>query len=566
MNRTISKSKDYVFLVIGFIFLLIRAKYGYSFYDEPHILSLGMRLYNGDLLYINEWYLTQNFSIILAPLYAIFHLFSESNDGILLTFRYLYCIFWYITCLFVFFTFKNNNRKAAAITFLFLILFSPLDQMTISYTSISLMCALSLACLSYIKITKNSLSDNLFSVLFSLLFVFLVFSYPNMAIIYIVLFLVAFIYHTIYHNKPAYQKSYFNIMIKSFIILLILIFIYFAVFIFVKDFSLSRIIQCLEVSFSFRKPRSFVLFAFFVEILSNSPLSSLLCAFVLFYYLIKKEYSNKLKTIIVVLSMLSLIVDLIYILSNDFYNFNANLVDFSLISFVLFAINDKRDWKMFFCFNIFGLLYSFGCYMASDTDIMAISTGLVVCGAPAVVYITNFINESQSTNDNRNNNITKLCLVLIVFVQLASQLSIRIIRTYWDEPIWKLNSTIQYGAAKGLITSNFNKEYYENNYLHLTSLLSKIQHKKEDGFLSLSFYPVNYLDANMNISSYSTWTCSFDYDSNFISSIEKKYYEINSNKIPDIIYLGNIDKYTITYDNLDDYSMINEEGYCLYYR
>ena len=149
-----TKNKRFSYLVyatflISLCFLFIRAPYGWCFNDEPFIITLAQRLYNGDHLILDEWHPAQVFGPVLLPFYWVFRLFSADNTGILLTFRYIYCVLWWGTCLVVFYVVNKHTNSAltALCAFVYLILFSPLDNMTLSYTSIGLMCCLLLSCI-----------------------------------------------------------------------------------------------------------------------------------------------------------------------------------------------------------------------------------------------------------------------------------------------------------------------------------------------------------------------------------------------------------------------------------
>lgn len=87
-----------IIFIFSFIFLIWRTKYGFCFNDEPFCITLGQRLFNGDSLIVDEWHGVQNFGAVILPFYALFQLFSVSNDGIILTFRYIYCLLWFATC------------------------------------------------------------------------------------------------------------------------------------------------------------------------------------------------------------------------------------------------------------------------------------------------------------------------------------------------------------------------------------------------------------------------------------------------------------------------------------
>ena len=52
-------------IILGFIFLIWRAPFGYCFNNEPFIVTLGQRLSNGDSLIFDEWHMAQTFSPVM---------------------------------------------------------------------------------------------------------------------------------------------------------------------------------------------------------------------------------------------------------------------------------------------------------------------------------------------------------------------------------------------------------------------------------------------------------------------------------------------------------------------
>ena len=142
-NSSVKKSYIYILLlfVASCIFLSIRSMFGYCFNDEPFIVTLAQRISFGDSLFIDEWNFAQNFGVIILPLYNLYVSVFGSTEGILLCFRFVYSILWSATCVWLYSVLRQKYKYSFFI-FLYLILFSPLDQMTLSYTSISFMCCL----------------------------------------------------------------------------------------------------------------------------------------------------------------------------------------------------------------------------------------------------------------------------------------------------------------------------------------------------------------------------------------------------------------------------------------
>ncbi len=77
--------------------LIYRATYGYSFNDEPFIITVAQRLYMGDSLIFDEWHLSQSFSPLVLLPYTVYFKALGTTEGKLLAFRIIYCFTWTIT-------------------------------------------------------------------------------------------------------------------------------------------------------------------------------------------------------------------------------------------------------------------------------------------------------------------------------------------------------------------------------------------------------------------------------------------------------------------------------------
>ena len=123
-----------------------------------------------------------------------FRLFSPDNTGIPLAFRYSYCALWWGTCFAVFCVIKKQYHSTftALCVFAYLVLFSPLDYMTLSYTSIGLMSCLLISCLILEIQDSTKTNITVYSVVFSVCAVVLILCSPYMAGIYFLTLIIAF--------------------------------------------------------------------------------------------------------------------------------------------------------------------------------------------------------------------------------------------------------------------------------------------------------------------------------------------------------------------------------------
>ena len=66
-SKRIKISVRVLFFAALAAFLFWRARYGYSYNDEPFCITLAQRLYQGDALFRDEWHVCQNFGVVLLP-------------------------------------------------------------------------------------------------------------------------------------------------------------------------------------------------------------------------------------------------------------------------------------------------------------------------------------------------------------------------------------------------------------------------------------------------------------------------------------------------------------------
>ncbi len=139
------KKMEKIFVLMIFIltavFLFNRAKYGYIYNDEPFILTLSHRLVKGDVFMYDEWQPTQLTGFLNYPWMLLFTTTHSNTDGMILYFRHLYVILNTLALIFVYYRLSNYSKKnwITCGACLYLMLFSAMDIMTLSYNFYSLM-------------------------------------------------------------------------------------------------------------------------------------------------------------------------------------------------------------------------------------------------------------------------------------------------------------------------------------------------------------------------------------------------------------------------------------------
>ncbi|MBO6113064.1 MAG: hypothetical protein J6P45_08465, partial [Lachnospiraceae bacterium] len=183
------KIKPYIpYIIFGLcaMFLILRAFFGFCSSDEPFYLSTTKRLFDGDLIFAEEWFPTQLSSLIILPLYALFVTVTGGTDGIILFFRIVYILtVFVISCASYRILNKRNGSAAAFCCAFFMLNFVHLNIATLSYYTMSFEFFIFSMLLLMPK--KRSLY-----ILSGFIFALSVLSLPSLAIAYAVAFITVF--------------------------------------------------------------------------------------------------------------------------------------------------------------------------------------------------------------------------------------------------------------------------------------------------------------------------------------------------------------------------------------
>ena len=555
MNRTpcIRKALFVFTAFLSMIFLLWRAKYGYCFQDEPFLVSLAQRLFQGDALIADEWHGTQNFGVILLPFYALFRLFSPNNEGILMVFRYTYCFLWWLCCLFVSKCVVSKTPECPGqsgycrhLVFLYLVLFSPLDYMTLSYTSVGLMSCLLLCCQLYRLSDAPVRNAAVPAGLFSLLWILLTLCSPFMAPVY--LLFVALSAAGAALEKRRCSSFYFcnlwRISRLSLLYVALVVPVYLLLFVFSRA-DISRVLDNLPYLFMDpqHEQQSFVkaLLSAPVYVLKENPLF-VLSSFLVFSAALVKNLCKYRLPLFSVCTLLfinaQLIVTRTVLPGHELLwpLLNYQMMYIAVLGAVAFALLEKRPYTLFLLFNGFGWAYAAVLNATSNTQLKCISMALAVAGVSGIVCIVALLHEMAQQYRARKvlRALSVLVVCLSLTVQLGTELCTRFNRTYWDKTFSALTAEIQYGSAKGIRTTPEQAAAHDRVYENLTQLLSRTDTEGKH-FLCTAGMPHLYLDADLDFAVFSGWNLGYT-DEYSLNDRIVDYQKINPGSRPDIIF------------------------------
>lgn len=581
LTKNLNYIKKYHFplvFVISAVLLCIRAQYGYSFNDEPFIVSLAQRLSHGASLIVDEWNFGQNFGVILLPLYKLYIACFGSTEGILLAFRMVYCMLWSLTCTVIYWV-LSRKFTGGFFVFCYLLLFSPLDQMTLSYTSISLMCCLAIAALFFYHLEIHQLSYPLFTTIFTVLSVIVAVSLPFLAFAYALVVLLSIGMYLA--KKTEFTRFFVKVTLTSCVFAAGIAAVYLYYFV-LRNYPLAVILENISNMFSsmaVAKAGSTSKFITYVQWLTTAyrTYEIVLLASILAAQLSPVRKLPELKALLFLVDAAFFALELYKQVQHRYDAlFNYQMVPIVFLGIAaFFMLDSKKKYKMLFiCFSVWGIFYSLFYHLSSDTSAMGISMGFSVAGVASIVYIVALYQEWKLYFYKKYQNYPfKKLLISVVAVafsgiiagQLVCQIILKTERHYWDVPLRYMTNTIEIGSAKGIKTDPSNKAMYEFETMSMQNLLANVDHveKQQIKFLSLVSSPVLYLDADLPIGSFSSWT--FMRDQELLVWKMNLYYSINPSQIPNVIFCRSDDDTIekVAFD-LSQYRQFTDGIYSLY--
>lgn len=519
------------------VFLFWRAQYGYSFNDEPFCVTLAQRLFQGDTLFRDEWHVCQNFGVVLLPLYALYHTIFGGTTGILLAFRLVYSALWLGCMAVLFYTIYPRQKLAAYVAAVYMGLFSPLDYMTLSYTSLSLMCVVLLMCLFAGRpLAKMQLRHG---VVCGVLVAVLALCNPYMAVPCVVLWLVGL--GCSFGKKWTIDRRF----LWGGVLGVLLLFVPYLVLIFSRA-DLAAILKNLPALLGDPEHKEKTLWAVVKEIFAVikvlSPrmcklaLPTLVAAIAL--YLLPRKLGDGFRLVFwcyAVVRFCQTTAEMVPLTRE--YLFNCQIKDLPLLGLIAFLLLRKKDWKLFAIFYGFGAVYTVLACFASNTGSAAQYMGLSTCGIGGLVFavaLTKELCAAALPLPKVTGGVAAAALAAVCLFQLGGEGYIRLYRTYWDDkPVTALHTRITAGPAKGLVTSAEKAAAYEADARILDDLFAG---EDTDGktFLSYTSCPWYYLYVDMRYDTYSAWTFGSE---EILPQRLQQYYTLNDRAYPDYIYI-----------------------------
>lgn len=502
----------YIVLGIASLLLLFRCFYSFSWSDESFYLTVAHRFWLGERIIADEWYTTQLSTPLLLPFYALFQWFTGGNEGVYLYFRLLYWLFSTFTAFFTYFTLKKYNSSMASLVCALLYFFySRANIGGLSYYNVTLTCVLLSVLLIYVQISsKKYVGWKLYVT--GILLAIAVVNTPFLVLPYLIMAGVL-----IANRKcRGYRKELLEVIVGTATAAALYL-----------GYVLSRVSVdelMLNIPHILNEP----------EIQSTNPLLVIplillriawrykwtigLITISFFYVLLKKKKQMKLSE-----KELygAIVINFLAFLINTWLSWGLigciNIAGTLFLTFLLVTLGkwEETDRGVFGVFGIAGLSVSIGFSFSSDTGLDAMTIGFVLIGMGAVLLVF------------RLQRLRKI-IMIVTWMMVLQTMTLRLLSVYRDAPITELNTPIEDGPAKYLLTT----EEHVRQYDDLKAAID--QYVREDDVVFYSKWCFwSYLCTNNDYGIPSSWRMAFD------SPRLEEYYEVNPEKIPTCIFVLN---------------------------
>ena len=515
-NERIKKMVAVGVLIIAALFMLNRTKYGYIYNDEPFILTLSHRLIKGDVFLYDEWQPTQLTGFLNYPWMILFTATHNNTDGMILFFRYIYVVLNFVSLLFVYLRLSNYSKKPliTGAACLYLLLFSSMDILTVSYNFYSLTGLLLFVTLC---ITGQSNIEYLFA---GILFSVATLASPYLAIVFVLYYLFFSLNHFVL--KKDISKNLIDItkMVLFGVILSVVVFI---CFLYGTGGNISKMLNTVSYIFTDVEYPSQSIFQLIYGYLYTWVNKFRTFGFMLAVFVMLSLIDKKHKTLWLEAHIIAFVILTPRMIHIFLYQFNYLIMQIGLLGFHALIIDGQRN-NSYSLIAIAGVIFSFILYATSDLKQYAIANGMVLAGFASFFLIDDYLQKYEN-----NTILIKTLCILLVFAQIGTEVYERMTKYYLDNNINDNLYLIEESVAKGLYVD---QEQYDTYMSVYNDININIPHAAK--LLVLSQKPWIYLANDSDYCTYSAWMTS---SKEFRINRLKEYYTLHQDKYPNYIYV-----------------------------
>ncbi len=532
-----------IFVFIGAILFAWKAQFGLGDYDEAFYLTIPKRIMQGDALIAEEWHVSQLFSVLLLPIFAIYSLFNPSLQGAILHFRYIYVMVRAVAAVFLYWRLKRVQKTGAFIGCSIFYFFGFSGTLALSYNTVGHMTFFASTLLLATSNKKLFLNGFFAGVLFSCA----VLCSPYLAVVFAV-YVAAYIIKIAFSKRL--EKRGYNLencymlskkmFLGAFAGVALMAALFFA-FVLLRC-SISDIIDAIPGILSDPEHPQISLYyraiSCITEFTNHNKFNWLVLIFVA-TVLIVTAVDKKRRIPQYVYFLLSTIVAIIW--TTEFalgggFSVNGLMIPLNVLGVTAFILLKEKPHSLFYGVWVPTLMYAVSVSVTSNIMMYSLSGVLSIGTAVSAVFVVLLIKEMKATDKVVTFNFCRACagaLVLSVFLPVVF---FGITNVTWDKGITQMNSPIKEGVSKGTIVSQAKFD----DYTEAINDAKEIMSIKSGKVLYITGAPYFYLEDQKENACYSAWVSIWFGKTVFMDSVLERlnlYYENNPEKWPDYIYI-----------------------------
>lgn len=536
-------------LVAGIIFSIWKSQYGFGGYDESFYHTIPKRLLSGDILFVDEWNLSQMSSILQLPFVWLYTTISGSTEGIVYAGRIFYIVIHAAACVLIYSRLRKFGYLAAVGSALFFI-FTPYNIMSLSYDSMGL----GLVTIAGVLIATADYNKKLMIILSGLAFAGAVLCCPYLAIAYI-LYAVCMGAHIMLKNKNTnfvLKSDMFSLRTFLFFTLGVGILAVIFLALVLPTAGFSGIFENLPYMLDDPQHVSMPFFTKIWKYFESFYNCHIFFKYALYAYGIMLivlifDRKRKLHRSLYLIVTTGIVIYTYILLLPTLHSTTYNSIMFPLlfIGITSYILCDNKPRELFAGLFVPGIIYSFCVHITSNQYFYIISMALAASNVASYIFLAQLIRDMKEKPDNITyavwlKRFSFIFAAFMIFLQGAFQIGSKARHVFWDSEPKLLTAKIEEGPGAGIFTNEANAQSYKTIY---DDFVSSYANKQDDNILILSQKTWLYLAAeDMPYGSFSAWLA--EETPNTLSRLDS-YYTVNPDKKPKYIYVPKDSKWDI---------------------
>lgn len=542
-NKLKKSSIDTLFsasFVAALVFALWKCPFGFGSYDDAFYLTIPHRLSMGDVLFADEWHVSQMAGLITTPLVWLYRTVTGSTDGILLAARYTYVIVHALVSLFFYLCTRKYGLTSVAAA-LSWFLFAPYDIMALSYNTMALDFILmsSLLLASFEKRRYWALSG--------VCLAGAVLCCPYFAAAWFLYTIGGGIHALWARKRPGRDRQKDSILFPSRLLWLTVgtaaIAALFLLYI-LSTCGIRGVLDNLPYILSDPEhqampPMVKLQNAWFALVHCHPLFQYVLIGFLaLLLVLLLDQGRHAHRDVYLVASCVLTLASYGLFWSgavNTYYN--AVMLPILFPGLTAFLLCRDRPWKLFVTLFLGGIIYAVAVTLGSNNFFFAISMACALTNTVSLLFVGQLLSEMWAAPNQIFDNCLRLrcaagAVTLTAVVLLLLQVHIKANHCFMDDSPPALTCRLQSGPAQGIRTTEYRAGVYErlNGELQVYKTLpcGKLLILNERSWCCLSADPMEY-------ATFSSWISGENQAA--LDRLES-YYQLNVDKVPDYIFLS----------------------------